>query len=197
MLRIGLTGGIGSGKSTVTAIFEIFGIPVYKADDAAKRVMNEDRELKKSIIRHFGADSYLGGTLNRKHLSSIVFQDSEKLRLLNSLVHPATIADSVRWMNSQKGPYAIKEAALIFETGQQQGLDFVIGVFAPEAIRIARTMSRDHLTREEVLSRMSKQMNESRKISLCQFVVRNDEQTAVLPQVEAIHQELLRLASKK
>jgi len=116
MLKIGLTGGIGSGKSTVARIFEQLGVPVYYADTAAKRIMNEDPILKAELIRNFGSDVYLEGKLNRAYLGAIVFKDKHQLELLNALVHPATIRDSNRWMNEQRSPYAIKEAALIFES---------------------------------------------------------------------------------
>src|SRR5512144_1122064 len=108
MLHIGLTGGIGSGKSTVAKVFETLGIPVYYADDAAKRLMNEDEDLKKQIIHHFGEESYVNGELNRNYIASIVFENKEKIELLNSLVHPVTIADSINWANKQQSPYTIK-----------------------------------------------------------------------------------------
>jgi len=194
MLKIGLTGGIGSGKSTVAKIFEVLGIPVYYADDEAKRIMNEDEELKQQIIKHFGAESYIDGMLNRPYISGKVFDNKEKLALLNSLVHPATIRDSEQWMHRQTSPYAIKEAALIFESGLQHFLDYVIGVSAPESLRISRTMTRDGIFEEDVLKRMKSQMDEEKKISLCNFVILNDEQQAVLPQVLALHTELIQLA---
>ncbi|MEO6220795.1 MAG: dephospho-CoA kinase, partial [Ginsengibacter sp.] len=115
MLKIGLTGGIGSGKSTVAAIFEVLGIPVYYADKASKRIMVEDEELKSSIVNHFGAEAYYNGNLNRKFLAGEVFNDNEKIALLNSLVHPLTIKDAADWIERQTAPYIIKEAALIFE----------------------------------------------------------------------------------
>ena len=183
MLRIGLTGGIGSGKSTVAKIFETLGIPVYYADDASKRLMNENEELKNSIQQHFGQEAYTDGKLNRKHLSSLVFNNPEKLALLNSIVHPATIKDAEKWMQKQTAPYAIKEAALIFESGSQEHLDKVIGVYAPAAIRIQRVMQRDNASREEAISRMNKQINEEIKMRLCDYVVTNDEQQLLIPQV--------------
>ena len=148
MLRVGLTGGLGSGKSTVAKIFETLGIPVYYADDAAKRVMNEDGPLKKKIIEHFGEESYLNETLNRPYLAATVFPDPKKIALLNSLVHPVTIADAAKWMKQQTSPYALKEAALIFESEAYRHLDYVIGVFAPYALRLQRGMQRDHLSKE-------------------------------------------------
>ena len=191
MLRVGLTGGIGSGQSTVAKIFEVLGIPVYYADDASKKLMNENEELKEKIRVHFGKDAYTNGLLNRAYLSSIVFNNPEKLALLNSIVHPATIKDAAEWMQKQTTPYTIKEAALIFESGSQENLDKVIGVFAPAAVRINRVMQRDNVTREEVISRMNKQINEEIKMRLCDYVVSNDEQELLIPQVLKLHEILL------
>ncbi len=183
MLRIGITGGIGSGKSTVARIFEVLGIPVYYADDATKKLMNEDAALKESIMHHFGDNTYQDGRLNRKYLSGLVFNNPSKLALLNSLVHPATLRDADNWMKQQLGPYAIKEAALIFESGSQEQLDKVIGVYAPTSVRINRVMQRDQLSREEVLARMDRQIDETIKMRLCDYVITNDEQQLLVPQV--------------
>lgn len=196
MLRVGITGGIGSGKSTVAGIFEVLGIPVYYADDAAKRMMNENEELKEKIKHQFGNHVYTDGKLNRKRLAEIVFNAPEKLEQLNALTHPATIKDAENWMKKQTTPYSIKEAALIFESGAQENLDYVIGVTAPATLRIQRTMQRDRVSREEVIARMDKQMDENIKMKLCDFVLRNDEQELLLPQVIALHEKLLSLAKK-
>jgi dephospho-CoA kinase len=199
MLRVGLTGGIGSGKSTVAAIFEVLGIPVSSADHEAKRVMNEDPGLRQQIIGHFGPESYggAGGTLNRSWLAAQVFTDPEKLEKLNSFVHPATIREGEKWMKAMasRAPYAIREAALIFETRAAGHLDFIIGIHAPAALRIHRAMQRDHHTREEVLQRMRNQINEEIKMKLCDAVIVNDGQQAILPQVLALHEKLLTLAA--
>lgn len=197
MLRIGLTGGIGSGKSTVARIFEILGAPVYYADAAARRLMNEDEQLKASITGHFGSESYSGGKLNSAYLASQVFGHEEKLALLNSLTHPATIRDANEWMAGQSSPYIIKEAALIFESGSGLHLDYIIGVYAPAALRIRRTMERSQVSRDEVLKRMSRQINEDIKMKLCDFVIRNDGRELVIPQVVALHEKLLQLSREK
>ncbi len=191
MLKIGLTGGIGSGKTTVAQIFEVLGIPVYYADDRAKQLMKDDGEFKEQIIKHFGEAVYVGGALNRKMLADIVFADPPKLQFLNSLVHPAILKDAQTWMQGQTTPYCIKEAALIFESGAHQHLDHVIGVTAPAPLRILRTMHRDGVTREEVIARMDKQLDETIKMKLCDFVINNDEQELILPQVLALHEKLL------
>lgn len=194
-LRIGLTGGIGSGKSTVAKVFETLGTPVYYADEAARRIMNEDEVLKTQIMQHFGAAAYPDGKLDRKYLAGIVFNNPARLELLNSLVHPATIRDGEAWMEKQTTPYAIKEAAIIFESGSQSSLDYVIGVSAPDPLRIHRTMQRDHITREAVIARMDKQIKQIIKMRLCDFVIVNDEQHAVIPQVLLLHEELLKKAA--
>jgi dephospho-CoA kinase len=191
LLKIGLTGGIGSGKSLIARIFEVLGIAIYYADTAAKKIMNNDEILKTEIIKHFGDDAYMDGLLNKKYIASKVFDNKKQLALLNSLVHPAAIRDAEKWMQQQKSAYTIKEAALIFESGSQQYLDYVIGVYAPKPLRIHRTMQRDNISRDEVLKRMNNQINEEIKMRLCNFVIYNDEQQAVLPQVLALHKRLI------
>ena len=199
MLRIGITGGIGSGKTTVAKIFEVLGIPVYYADDAARKLMNEDTGLQKELVEHFGTEVYENGQLNRTYLASIVFNDPKKIALLNSIIHPITIADAERWMKqfSQGGdkkiPFAIKEAALIFESGAQHKLDYVIGVHAPYKLRLQRAMKRDSLTKEEVEARMEKQMDETKKMNLCNFIITNDEVQLLIPQVVELHKKLVEL----
>ncbi|MBI2731525.1 MAG: dephospho-CoA kinase [Sphingobacteriales bacterium] len=197
MLRIGLTGGIGSGKTTVAKVFETLGIPVYYADIAGKRLMNEDEELKEAVIKNFGSESYTDGKLNSAYIASVVFTDKEKLELLNSLVHPATIRDAQVWMGLQTAPYAIKEAALIFESGSGAELDFIIGVYAPQALRIKRTMERDKISREEVIKRMHNQVDEELKMKLCDFVIYNDEQQLVIAQVLELHERFLKEAQQR
>jgi dephospho-CoA kinase len=194
-LKIGLTGGIGSGKSTAAKIFELLGIPVYYADDAAKKLMNEDEVLKAAIQKQFGEAAYKNGKLNREFLAATVFNNESQLALLNRLVHPATIAHAEKWMQQQTAPYAIKEAALIFESGSGEHLDYIIGVYAPAALRIQRTMNRNSISREAVLQRMSKQIDERIKMRLCDFVLVNDEQQLLIPQVLQLHEKLLSLTA--
>jgi dephospho-CoA kinase len=195
MLRIGLTGGIGSGKTTVAKIFELLNVPVYYADAASKRLYETNKELMSNIKNHFGEDVYTNEQLNRSKLAAIVFNDPKKLELLNSLVHPPTIKDAQQWMTAQTAPYIIKEAALLFESGSVSGLDYVIGVQAPLHIRLKRVMERDNISRDEVLNRMNRQIDDEIKLRLCDFVIKNDEQELVIPQVLKLHQHLLQLSS--
>ncbi len=190
MLRIGLTGGIGSGKSTVAKIFEVLGIPVYYADDAARKLINEDENLKKEIVQHFGIDAYANGKLDRTYISKIVFNNKAKLELLNSITHPAVMHHSEEWMKAQTSIYTIREAALIFESGIDKNLDFVIGVSAPENLRIERTMQRDGITKELVLARMKNQIDEDEKMKRCDFIIYNNEQQLLIPQVLDLHKKL-------
>ena len=192
MLRIGLTGGIGCGKSVVAKVFETLGIPVYYADDAAKNLMNADKELKAAIIKNFGEGSYTNGELDRKYIAGIVFNDKEKLELLNALTHPATIRDAVEWIKKQSSAYIIKEAALLFESGANKNLDHVIGVDAPLPLRIKRVMARDGISETEVMKRINRQMDEKKKMDLCDFVIINDEQQLVIPQVMELHHKFSR-----
>lgn len=195
-LKVGLTGGIGSGKSTVAAIFKTLGIPVFDADTAAKNIMNEDEILKLKIKETFGEAAYNDGVLNRKYIAGIVFNDAIKLEQLNGLVHPAAIALGEKWATEQTTPYTVKEAALFFESGSAAGIDYIIGVYAPQYLRIQRVMQRDGITHEEVLARISKQIDEDVKMKLCNFVVVNDEQQLLIPQVTGLHEKFLQLANE-
>jgi dephospho-CoA kinase len=197
MLKIGLTGGIGSGKSTVGKVFTTLGIPVYHADLEARRLMENNPKLVELIMHHFSEKAYENGILNRSYISSLVFNDKKKLELLNSLVHPFTIEDGKQWMERQKSAYAIKEAALIFESGSQGEFDLIIGVYAPETLRLFRTMQRDHVDKTIVKSRMQNQIKEEIKIKLCDEVLINNEQELLLPQIINLHHQLLERASKK
>ena len=194
MLKIGLTGGIGSGKTTVSDIFRVMGIPVYYADAAARRIMREDHAIRARIIESFGPQSYRGELPDRDWLSANVFRNKDATERMNAIVHPATISDARGWMGRQKGIYAIKEAALIFESGGERDLDLVIGVTAPPELRIQRVMHRDGLSRDAVLQRMARQMPEDDKMKRCQFVIINDDRTALIPQVLKIHRKLVGLA---
>ena len=183
MLSVGLTGGIGSGKTTIAAVFDALGIPVYNADDAAKRLMNEDEVLRRQLVQMFGEALYKKNQLDRAYLANIVFGNKEKLNALNNLVHPLTIADATQWFQKQTSPYAIKEAALIFESDSWKDLVAVIGVSAPETVRIQRVMKRDNIDVQQVASRMAQQMDEAQKMSKCDYIITNDDVSLVMPQI--------------
>ena len=195
-LKIGLTGGIGSGKTTVAKVFELLNVPVYYADAASKRLYKTDKQLIKKMKEHFGDDIYNQDELNRTKLAAIVFDNPEKLNLLNTLVHPPTIEDAQQWMQAQTTPYVIKEAALLFESGSVASLDYVIGVHAPQHVRLKRVMDRDQTTREEVLNRMNRQIDEEIKMKLCDFVITNNEQKLVIPQVMKLDNRIKELAKQ-
>jgi len=187
MLKIGLTGGIGSGKSTVSKIFNTLGVPVFDADLATKKIMNENEELKRKIIKHFGNQAYTNDKLDRGYIANIVFNNKYQLELLNSIVHPYAIEAGEKWVKEQKSKYIIKEAALIFEAGSTKDLDFIVGVTAPTAIRINRIMSRDGLTISQIKARMNNQIEESMKMKLCNFIIFNDELMLLTPQIIELH----------
>lgn len=195
MLQIGITGGIGSGKTTVCKIFATLGIPIYYADAEAKRLMVEDEELIRQVKIIFGQAAYFeDGSLNRKHVAQIAFNTPAKLALLNAAVHPAVARDGIRWNAEQQGvPYTLKEAALLFESGSNEGLDKVICVTAPLELRIKRVLERDQTSREAVLARADKQLPEEVKIERSDFVIVNDGAQLLIPQVYRIHQQLCAL----
>lgn len=187
---IGLTGGIGSGKSTVAKIFAQLGIPVLDADATAKAIMNEDRSVKTKLIELFGEDAYKENQLNRPYIAQLVFEDAFKLQQLNAIIHPITIQYAKDWASKQSAPYVIKEAALFFESGSSEGVEKIIGVTAPKHIRIQRVMQRDQMTRENVIKRMEHQLEDSLKMKLCDWVIQNDDMHLLIPQILAIHQSL-------
>lgn len=182
-VMIGLTGGIGSGKSVVAKVFATLGIPVFNADDEAKRIMQSSTEIKTKLIEQFGTDIYNVHGLDKEKLASIVFNDSFQLQLLNAIVHPVTIQAAKDWAAKQTSPYVIKEAALIFESGAADGLLKVIGVTAPLSIRIHRVMQRDGITKDQVDARMRNQISDTIKMRLCDYVIENNNQQMVIPQV--------------
>jgi dephospho-CoA kinase len=190
MRSIGLTGGIGSGKSIVAKIFRTLGVPILDADALAKKIMLENEAVKAQILAAFGTESYNDQGLNRSFISNIVFKDPFQLEVLNSIVHPATIEAGKKWALEQNAPYTIKEAALFFESGSADGMDLIIGVYAPDALRIQRVMHRDQTSREEVLNRMKHQISQTIKMKLCDKVIVNDEQSLLIPQVLKLHKLL-------
>jgi dephospho-CoA kinase len=191
MLKIGLTGNMGSGKTTVSKVFEVLGIPVFYADDAAKKVMADDAILVNQIKATFGAASYFeDGALNRKHIADIVFNNEEQLAKLNSLVHPATFRAFDEWLKKfNNEPYVLKEAALLFESDSCKMCDFTIMIRSPLETRIKRVMQRDGLTRAEIESRNAHQFSEEKKTQLAN----NDDTQLVIPQVLELHHMFLSL----
>jgi dephospho-CoA kinase len=192
MIKIGITGGIGTGKSIVSRIFSALGIPVYDADTRAKWLMNNDPELRKEIISKFGPLSYQeNGALDRKYLAS-VFADENQLKVLNNLVHPAVGRDFETWSGQQSAAYILKEAALLYEAGSWKGLDKIIVVSAPLDLRIERVLKRDPFrSREQVLHIISKQLPDQEKTARADFVINNDGSQLLIPQVLKIHNQII------
>jgi dephospho-CoA kinase len=199
MLKIGITGNIGSGKTTVSRIFELLGVPVFYADAQAKRLMVTATGLIEDIKQTFGSEAYFtDGSLNRKHIAGIVFHNDAELAKLNALVHPAVFRAFDDWAASQKGvPYVLKEAALLFESTSYQMCDRTLVVTAPFELRMQRILQRDHITRAEAESRDSKQFSQEKKVALANDMICNDNTQLVIPQVLALHQLYLSLAGEK
>ncbi len=191
MKVIGLTGGIGSGKSTVARMFELLNAPVYYADQEAKRLMTDSANLKLGIVRLFGDKAYINNELNRGYIADIVFKDKEKLKALNALVHPEVRKDFLHWVDAQNAPYVIQENPLIFEKNDQGSFDKVIIVTAEKELRIQRIMDRDGLSKEQVLDRMSNQLDDTKKSELADFVIHNETLENTKVQVDLIHRQLL------
>jgi len=189
-LQIGITGGIGSGKSLVCKIFQCLGVPVYDADSRAKALMTTDGILIEQIKKEFGNLAYhTDGTLNRKHIGEAAFGDPEKLKKLDAMVHPRVAANYAQWVGEQTTPYVIKEAALLFEAGSYKNLDKIIVVSAPEQLRVKRVVVRDPQRSEQMVKDIiGNQMPDAEKISRADFVVMNDESQLVIPQVLRLHQ---------
>ena len=190
MKRIGLTGNIGSGKTTVASCFEILGIAVFNADKQAKLLMNKDVNLKQSLIAEFGKEVYLDNELNRKYLSKLAFNDDLVLNRLNALVHPFVQDAFEKWSIQQSGAYVIKETAILFESNTYQSLDAIICISCPEEIRLKRILKRDDLSEKDVRQRMSHQWSEEKKIYLSDYVITNDNFSLVMPQILSVHSAL-------
>ena len=200
-LRVGITGGIGSGKSTVCRIFSTLGVPVYEADLRARRLMNTHPEIIREVKELLGAESYLpDGKLNRAFVGNEVFSDESKLTQLNQIVHPRTAEDFETWYSkiSPDTPwkFVVKEAAILFESGAYQHTDFVIQIYAPKRMRMQRVAQRDSLSPDQVLKRMDKQWPESQKLLLADQVIYNDGQHLVIPQVLRLAQSLQQRGEK-
>lgn len=196
MLKIGITGGIGSGKTTVCKVFETLGIPVFYADTIAKEIMVADLLLIKGIRTTFGDESYFDdGSLNNKHIAAIVFNNAKELEKLNALVHPAVFRAFATWENqiTKPVPYILREAALLFESGSYKMCDKNILVTAPLQAKLERVMQRDAVTEAQVLARMDKQFTDEQKAKMADFFIENTEQISIVTQVLDLHQQFLSL----
>jgi len=193
MLTIGITGGIGSGKSTVCKVFGVLGIPVYQADIMAAKLQNEDAAIKKGLINLFGTEIYFeDGLLNRKKLAGIIFGDKLLLEKINNLVHPAVHREFNKWLAlwGNKSPYILYEAAILFETGSFRNFDLTILVVADENERLERVVKRDHTTKEEIQRRMNNQLKDKEKIAMADYVIGNNDNQQIIPQILKLDQLL-------
>lgn len=197
MMKIGLTGGMGSGKSTAAKIFEALSVPVFYADDESKNILENNPFVKETLSSRFGPDLFPEGKLDRVFLASQIFNNKEALAFVNSVMHPAVADRFVSWCDEQSAPYCLKEAAILFEIGSYKQLDRTILVVADKEIRIERVMKRNGWSREEVVARMKNQWEDSEKESLADFVIYNSEKEMLTPQILKIHENLIRSANAK
>ena len=191
MNKIGITGGIGSGKTYVASVFQSLGIPIFNADIQAKKIMTSSGKLIKLVKEEFGNDIYKDSDLNKEKLASIVFSNSDKLQKLNSLVHPIVKEEFNNWYKKQTSPYVIKEAAILFESNSHIGLDAVICVSAPLDLRMKRLLNRDDYSEKEIKKRIENQISQEEKEKLSDYIIVNDEKELLLPKIIKIHKELL------
>jgi dephospho-CoA kinase len=190
MKKIGLTGGIGSGKTTIAGIFKSLGVPVYNSDERAKQIYFHE-EVRPAVEKLLGKEAYLTeAELNKSHISSLIFGDQQLLHALNSIIHPAVGKDFEQWLSKQNAPFVIKESALLFEAGIHEKMDDVILVTAPLEVRIQRTMKRDGLTRKQVEDKVNNQMPQEEKVRMSRWVIDNSGNVLVIPQVLEIVEEL-------
>ena len=197
MIKVGLTGGIGSGKTTVANYFIELGVPIYFADYEAKKLMNSSADIKNKLIREFGEKTYQNGELNRKYLASIVFNDTSKLNIINGIVHPAVANHFAEWIKKQKSNYIIQENAILFENNTSSIFDYIITVTASIDVKIERILKRDSGSKNDILSRMKNQWDDLRKIDLSDFVIHNIDLADTKKQVGQIHKKLLKIAISK
>jgi len=197
MIVVGLTGGIGSGKTTVAERFKTLGIPIYIADVEAKRLMRTSKIIKRKLIGLFGEKVYLNDELNKPFIAQKIFNNQELLQKMNAIVHPKVRRHFERWLDKQTSPYVIKESAILFENNLQEQCDFIILVTAPKEIRISRLLDRDNTTKEKIEAIMSNQLSEEEKIKHSDFVITNTTLKNTYNQVETIHKVLLKSVKKR
>lgn len=199
ILKIGITGGIGSGKTLVSQMFHLLGIPVYNADERAKWILANDKEVKEKIKEIFGTKAYQNEKLNRSYISQEVFNDQTKLNFLNDAVHPRVASDFQEWLEDKSAyPYILKEAALLYEAGTYKSLDKIITVFSPLELRMERLLERDpHRTEEDIKHIIEKQMDENEKVKRADHVVFNDEKNMIIPQVLQLDETFRKLTSSR
>ena len=195
MIIVGLTGGIGSGKTTVAKAFEALGVSVYIADDEAKKLMITSKVLKRQLIKLFGEEAYVNGSLNRKYLANAIFNDKELLKKMNAIVHPKVARHFKRWVAKQNSTYVIKEAAILFENGSYKNCDYIITVTAPQNERIKRVIKRDASNKEKVLSVIKNQWTDKVKVKKSHFVINNIDLKETKSQVLKIHNQLIKKAT--
>lgn len=190
-MTIGLTGGIGSGKSTVAKVLESMGYPVFYSDQEAKNIMSSDQELQSDIIAHFGDQAYENELLNRTYLAERIFSNPEDKEVLNQLIHPRVRSSFVKFAQTSTSKLVFNEAAILFETGAYSTFDKTLLVTAHEETRISRVMNRDNCSREDVLSRMNNQWSDERKAPLADYIIENEDEDQVLEQIEQIVEALV------
>ncbi|MCK0132235.1 dephospho-CoA kinase [Flavobacteriaceae bacterium F08102] len=196
MIIVGLTGGIGSGKTTVATYFKALGVPVYHADDEAKDLLNHNEQLQTEVVHLFGEKAYENGVLQRAYLAEIVFNNPDQLAKLSAIVHPAVADDFTRWCAQQNAPYVIQENALIFESNAMSRFDQIISVIVPKEIRIKRVMQRDQTTRKNVLKRMAQQCGDKERRAKSNFIIHNVLAEKAKGEVREIHRKLVDLAKQ-
>lgn len=194
MIVVGLTGGIGSGKTTVAKAFKALGVPVYIADVEAKKLMNRSKIIKRKLIELLGEEAYVDGKLNRPYIANIIFNDTSFLEKMNAIVHPKVASHFKRWANKQNAPYVIKEVAILFENGGHKQCDYVVTVTAPKAMRIKRVITRDKTSKEKIEDIMKNQWSDSKKVKLSDFVITNKTLEKTKAQVVKVHEQILKKA---
>lgn len=197
VLKLGVTGGIGSGKTTVCKVFGVLGIPVFSADEEAKRIQDNDRDIQIEINSIAGKDLFSSGMLDRNELARIIFSNKELLEKVNSLIHPAVFRSFAEWVKKQDSPYLIMEAAILFESGAFRLMDRIVTVVTPLEERIERLLSGNRLSREQIIERIKNQIDDESRVRQSDFVISNSEKDMIIPAIVGIHEEMLKLCKKE